>query len=147
MLSKVGITIRLHTVDQATLINEVIAGSFQASFWRQHAGGDPDNQYIWWHGGDNPTNFARIQDAVIDKALDDGRVEPDPAKRQEIYERISKRFAEKVYDLWFSYSQWGIGLAPDVHGVVSVDLPDGGGHAFTGMAGGHPVYGMWISQN
>jgi peptide/nickel transport system substrate-binding protein len=147
MFSKIGISVKIHSVDQATLINEAIAGDFQAVIWRAHAGGEPDAQYLWWHSAPNPTNFARINDPVIDKALEEGRAEPDPAKRRVLYESISRRFAEKVYDIWITYSEWAIALSPHVHGVLSVELPDKGGKPFTGLATGHPVYGMWVTPD
>jgi peptide/nickel transport system substrate-binding protein len=146
MLGKIGIDVKIRTIDQATVINEVLAGNFQATMWRQHAGGEPDQQYIWWYGGAgaNPTNFSRINDPVINEALEQGRVETDPVKRKEIYERIPRRFAEKVYSIWLTYAEWGIGLAKNVHGVLSAELPDDGGPVFTGIAGGHPVHAMWV---
>jgi peptide/nickel transport system substrate-binding protein len=140
------IKVNIHSVDEATLINEAIGGTFQANVWSQHAGGEPDQQYIWWHGQSNPVNFARIEDPEIDRALEDGRVETDPDKRRQIYEGLSRRFAEKVWNIWLSYTEWGIALAPKVHGVLSTELPDGGGPVFTGVAGGHPVHGMWIGN-
>ena len=149
MLGEIGIEVRIRTIDQATIINEVLAGNFQATMWRQHAGGEPDNQYIWWYGGAgaNPTNFARLNDPVLNDALTQGRVETDPVKRREIYERIPRRFAEKVYSIWLTYAEWGIGLAPNVHGVMSAELPDDGGPVFTGIAGGHPVHAMWVESD
>ena len=141
-----GIAVKIHSVDEATLINEAIGGSFQANVWSQHAGGEPDAQYIWWHGPPNPTNFARIEDPEIDRALEEGRIETDPQRRREIYEGISRRFAEKVWNIWLSYTEWGIALAPKVHGVLNTELPDGGGPVFTGVAGGHPTHGMWIGN-
>jgi peptide/nickel transport system substrate-binding protein len=145
-LRKIGFDVNIHSVDEATLINEAIGGTFQANLWSQHAGGEPDAQYIWWHGQGNPTNFARIEDAEIDAALEQGRAEPDPDKRRELYEGISRRFAEKVWNIWLNYSEWGIALAPDVHGVLSADLPDDGGAVFTGVAAGHPLHGMWVTS-
>jgi peptide/nickel transport system substrate-binding protein len=146
-LRKIGLEVNIHSVDEATLINEAIGGTFQANLWSQHAGGEPDAQYIWWHGQPNPTNFARIEDPEIDAALEQGRGEPDPAKRKAIYEGLSRRFAEKVWNVWLNYSEWGIALSPQVHGVLSADLPDDGGPVFTGVAAGHPVHGMWITPD
>ena len=69
-LREIGLDVEVRSVDEATLINEAIGGSYQANVWSQHAGGEPDAQYIWWHGGPNPTNFARIDDPEIDAALE-----------------------------------------------------------------------------
>jgi peptide/nickel transport system substrate-binding protein len=144
-MRKLGIQVKIHSVDEATLINEAISGTYQANLWSQHAGGEPDAQYIWWHSG-ILTNFARIDDPEIDRALEDGRIETDPVKRRQIYEGLSRRFAEKVWNIWLNYSEWGIALAFDVHGVLAAELPDDGGPVFTGVAGGHPVHGMWIGN-
>jgi peptide/nickel transport system substrate-binding protein len=144
MLGKLGIDVRIRTIDLATMINEVLAGSFEAVMWSQHPGVDPDLNYVWWHVG-MPTNFSRIDDPEINDALDAGRIETDPDERREIYEGISRRFGEKVYSIWLDYAVWGIGLANDVHGVFSADLPDGD-KIFTGLAYGHQVHGMWITS-
>ena len=147
MLGEIGISVKVRTSDQATVINEVLAGNFEVSMWRQHAGGDADYQRNWWYGATpNPTNFSRINDPVINEALEEGRSEIDPDKRRAIYERIAPRFAEKVFSVWLTYSEWGIGLGKDVHGIFSAELPDDGGPVFTGLAAGHPVHGMWIGN-
>jgi peptide/nickel transport system substrate-binding protein len=142
-LAKIGIEVRIRAIDQTTLISQAIAGDFQAMGFRQHPGGEPDSQYLWWYGGANPVNFARVNDPVIDKALDEGRVEPDPAKRRVIYEQIARQFGSEVWNIWLNYTPWAVALAPDVHGVQSIDLPDGGGEQFTGLSFGHPLAGMW----
>jgi peptide/nickel transport system substrate-binding protein len=147
MLAEIGIKSQVRTIDQATVITEVLAGNFEATMWRQHAGGDADYQYIWWYGATaNPTNFSRINDAEINEALAAGRVEPDPEKRDEIYQRIPPRFSAEAYSIWLAYAEWGIGLSNDVHGIFSAELPDGGGPVFTGLAAGHPVHGMWVTN-
>jgi len=147
MLGDIGISVKIRTSDQATVINEVLAGAFEVSMWRQHAGGDADYQRNWWYGASpNPTNFSRIDDPVINEALTEGRAATDPEKRREIYERISPRFAEEVFSVWLTYSEWGIGLGQDVHGIFPSGLPDDGGPVYTGLSAGHPVHGMWIGN-
>jgi len=145
MLREIGIDVKIRSMDQTTMINEVLAGNFESVIWSQHAGGDPDLQYVWWHVG-MPTNFSRIDDPVINDALDEGRVETDPDKRRVLYEAVSRRFGEKVYSIWLTYAEWGIGLGRNVHGVFSAELPDGGGKIFTGLAYGHQIHGMWVTK-
>ena len=99
MLAEVGIETSLRSTDQATLINEAIGGQYQAHVWRNHPGGDPDEQYIWWHSG-LPTNFGKFSDPEIDRLLDEGRVTarrghppaavrgPQPALRRAGVERL-----------------------------------------------------------
>ncbi len=138
--AKAGIEVSIRTIDQATLINDVLAGNFQGAGFRNHPGGDPDTQYAWWHSG-SPVNFGRINDEVIDKALDDGRVETDPEKRIEIYKGLNERFFEKLYNLWSWYTFWAVGYQNDVGGVKGAPLPDkaGSGKPFPLFGGVIPV--------
>jgi peptide/nickel transport system substrate-binding protein len=146
MLNKIGITVKISPADQTTMVNNILAGQFDAAMWSQHPGLDPDLEYVFWHGG-LPTNFAQIDDPVINEALEKGRVEIDPEKRRKIYEALPKRFAEKVYNVWLAYGEVGIALSKDVHGVLSPELPDGGGPVFSSIFSGHPVHGMWVTSD
>jgi peptide/nickel transport system substrate-binding protein len=144
-LKKVGISVKIHSGDTTNTISESVAGAYQMVLWRQHGGGDVDSQYIWWHSAPNPTNLARINDPLIDKALEEGRAEPDQAKRRELYKVISTEFGAKVWNVWLSYAVLAVGMSPNVHGALSADLPDKGGKAFTGLAVGHGVHAMWVT--
>ncbi len=142
MLADVGIETSLRSTDQATLINEAIGGQYQAHVWRNHPGGDPDTQYVWWHTG-LPTNFGRINDPEVDRLLDEGRGTGDEAARQQIYEDLNRRFAEQVWNVWLWWPVWAIASAADVNGVYGPALPDGSDPEET-LAGGHPTLGLWI---
>jgi peptide/nickel transport system substrate-binding protein len=139
--AEAGIEVSIRTVDQSTLINEVIAGNFQGAGFRNHPGGDPDTQYVWWHSG-SPVNFGRINDPEIDRLLDEGRSEPDPAKRTAIYRELNKHFGKELYNLWSWYSLWAVGYQNDVKGVTGPPLPDGAGRPFPLFAGVIPVLGI-----
>lgn len=139
--AEAGIEVSIRTVDQSTLINEVIAGSFTGAGFRNHPGGDPDTQYVWWRSG-SPVNFGRINDPEIDRLLDEGRSEPDPAKRTAIYRQLNKHFAKELYNLWSWYSLWAVGYQNDVKGVTGPPLPDGAGRPFPLFAGVIPVLGI-----
>ena len=136
-----GIEVSIRTVDQSTLINEAIAGTFQGAGFRNHTGGDPDTQYVWWHSG-SPVNFGRIKDPVIDGYLDQGRSEPDPAKRVKIYRDLNRYFGKELYNLWSWYTLWAVGYQNNVQGVAGPPLPDGGGRPFSLFAGVIPVLGI-----
>ena len=142
MVEAIGGTMEIKTVDQSQLISDAIAGNFDVAGWRLHPGGDPDLQYVWWHTG-SPVNFGKFSDSEIDRLLEEGRAEADPAKDKAIYEDLNRRFAEQAYDLWYQWTLWAIGTAPDVHGVMGADLPDGSA-PFPGLADGHSVTGLWI---
>ncbi len=143
-LEAAGISVSRRTTDQANLINTAVAGDFQFFIWRNHPGGDPDEQYVWWHSG-LPTNFGRINDPEIDRLLEAGRAEPDPEARSQIYDDLSTRFATEAYNIWAYYTPWSVPHSPTVNGVLGPQLPDGS-DPFTGLALGHPSSGIWISE-
>ncbi|MCJ7673264.1 MAG: ABC transporter substrate-binding protein [Acidimicrobiia bacterium] len=140
-MAAAGIDVTIRTVDQPTLIAEALGGRFEAMAFRFHPGGDPDTQYVYWHSG-SPVNFNRINDPEIDRLLDEGRSEPDPAKRVAIYRDLNQRFGTELYDIWAWYTLWAVGSQTDVKGVVGPPLPDGGGRPFPLFAGVIPVLGI-----
>jgi peptide/nickel transport system substrate-binding protein len=93
---------------------------------------------VWWYST-SPVNFGRINDPEIDRLLDEGRSEPDPARRTAIYLELNERFATELYNLWTWYTLWGLGYQNDVTGVKPPPLPDGGGKAVPLFAGIEPV--------
>ena len=140
-MAAAGIEVTIRTVDQPTLIAEALGGRFEAMSFRFHPGGDPDTQYVYWHSG-SPVNFNRINDPEIDRLLDAGRSEPDPAKRVAIYRDLNKRFGTELYDIWAWYTLWAVGFQTNVKGVTGPPLPDGGGRPFPLFAGVVPVAGI-----
>lgn len=127
--------------DQATTINQALAGDFQLLSWRNHPGADPDTQYNWWYEG-SPVNFGRIADPEINRLLDEGRTKPEG--REEIYQELHERFASEVYNIWYSRSIWVVASSPDVRGVTGPTLPIGAN--FPGLGAGHFVHGLWLAQ-
>jgi len=140
-MAAAGIDVTIRTVDQPTLIAEALGGRFEAMSFRFHPGGDPDTQYVYWHSG-SPVNFNRINDPEIDRLLDAGRSEPDPATRVAIYRDLNQRFGTQLYDIWAWYTLWAVGSQTDVKGVTGPPLPDGGGRSFPLFAGVVPVAGI-----
>jgi peptide/nickel transport system substrate-binding protein len=138
---KLGVKVNIQQIDQGAEINTALGGKFQAILWRNHPGGDPDTQYIWWHSG-VPTNFSKINDPIIDKDLDDGRTETDPAKRQADYEDLNREFAKQAYNIWTWWTKWTIGYSNKIHGILGPNLPDGKKPS-TGLATGHFLGGIW----
>ena len=140
----VGVTLNVEPVEQATLINKAIGGDFEAIAFRNHAGGDPDQQYIWWYGG-GLTNFGKFDDPEMNALLDEGRSSTDQVRRAEIYEEVNRIFAEQYYNLWLNWVEWTVATEPDVYGLAGPVNPDGSG-PFPGLADGHSLAGTWIAQ-
>jgi peptide/nickel transport system substrate-binding protein len=122
----VGIKVNLpQPVDQAAIINQAIGGQVDSFLWRNYPGADPDTLYVWFHSG-SPVNFNKINDPVIDKALDDGRSELDPAARKADYQTFVKQMSSQVYNYWSWYTDWFI-ATKGVNGVLGPNLPDASG--------------------
>jgi peptide/nickel transport system substrate-binding protein len=143
------ISATIDQVDQTEIINTALGGNFGLNLWRNHPGGDPDTQRIWWYskthtGAANYVNFGRINDPEIDRLFDEARSEPDPEARKELYQQISKIFAEEAYNLWAWYEVWAFAAADNVHGLYPPQLPDGQEAAI--VASVEPVVGLWIEQ-
>ncbi len=160
MMQAANIKVDIQTIgDQTQYINTAVGKKYQAILWRNHPGGDPDLQYVWWHCGtppgtacDNLVNFSGFNDAQINKDLDTARsTNPSDPARTALYEDLNKRFASELYEIWGQYVIWSLAFQPNVHGVMGPNLPDASGSPgdvgpFPGLATGAPVEALWISK-
>jgi peptide/nickel transport system substrate-binding protein len=141
-----GMDVSTTTFEQSALIQTAIEKSYDALTFRNYPGLDPDNNYVWWYDGQaNPVNFMGFNDPEVNRLLDEGRVTPDPAERQRIYQQLNQRLGDQNYMLWSSWTIWAVPMDPDFHGVVGARAPDGGSD-YTGLALGHDVALMWKEQ-
>ena len=143
-IEKAGITADIAMVDQTAEISTAISGDYNVLLWRNHAGEDPDTEYVWWHSGEL-TNFGKINDPEIDRLLEQGRATSDAAQRAAAYEGVTKEFAKNIWNVWAWYVDWGIATRSDVHGILGPSLPDGS-KPFPILAGLHPTAGIWVSR-
>jgi peptide/nickel transport system substrate-binding protein len=146
-LAEIGVDIELQTVQQDALIDNAISGEFDIMGFRNYPGGDPDELYVWFKG-QSPVNFSRFDDPEINELLDAGRSETDPEARTEIYQNLNRRMGEQVYSVWANYTTWMIASSPNVFGYdpdTAPDLPSGD-RPSEGLAAGHPLYGLWVTE-
>ncbi len=147
---KVKVTIT--PIEQGQYIGLALNGSFNSQQWRSHSGLDPDQQRLWWQKasvsplGKLALNFGRMQDDVIDQALQVIKSNPDPAARKTAAETINKRFAEQVYNWWWSWTLWGVATQPYVNGIELNTLPDGSKGIGLAFAGRHQVNQIWCDN-
>jgi peptide/nickel transport system substrate-binding protein len=150
-----GIDVTLETIDQSQYIGFALVGNFEAYFWRLHSGFDPDQQYQWWISdnaadyGTVATNFGRVRDDAIDEALEIIRTSADPEARRGAAERINRRFAEQVYNIWLGWAVTAIIFDPSVQDVnTAFTLPDGSPVLATGVGigGTHQIAQIWIDE-
>ena len=103
---KVAITI----LAQATIINDALAGTYEATLWRQFGAVDPDLNYVWWStttvGPPLPLNMARNNDPRIQTALTSGRETNNKADRIKAYQQINGYLAEDIPYLWLARDTW-----------------------------------------
>lgn len=155
----IGVKVQIVQRDQAALINDAIGKEYEAMLFRNYPGGDPDINYVWWYGEGNPVNFSGFDDPVINDLLDQGRSEPDEAKRAQIYQDINKEFAKQVWSMWAWFTPWAVVTDADVHNILGPPLPgedpsqpgelttdDPAYQPYTGLATGHSLIGLWIEQ-
>ena len=154
MFEEAGMKVSTYAVEQAQYINVAVQRNFQMYGWRNFPGSDPDSLFVWWHCNtppatvtapcDNLVNFGGFNDPEINAKLEQGRVEADDAKRKTIYEDVNRRFAQQLYNLWLSWTNWAVATATNVHGVTGPDLPDGSKQS-PGFGTGNPMSGLFVT--
>ena len=137
-------SVEIITVDQSTQIDTAIAGDFEAIGWRNHPGGDPDKQYIWWKSARRRSTSAGS--ATPRSTSCSTRAAPTPTKRTRADLRGPQPPVRRA----------GPQRVALVH---AVDRRDGHRRArrarararrsaepFPGLAVGNPVAYMWVEQ-
>jgi peptide/nickel transport system substrate-binding protein len=147
MLEEAGFEITLEIETEADLIKRVISGDYELASFRNQPGEDPDMNSIWWYGEDNPVNFGRFSDPVIDDALDTGRTSPDVDERREAYETVATQFADEVWNVWLWHAPWAVAEAAEVHGILGPELPGNAGPPSGRLVTGHSLLGIWIAAD
>jgi len=148
-LQGVGFKVTPTVVEQNDLINNALAGKFEALTWRQFGAVDPDLNYIFWStttiiSSSLSINMARNADPKIEAALEAGRASTDKAVREKAYQTVNQRMAIDLPYLWTDRALWAVVSSPSVQNWNNPTTP-AGGPAF-GMIGGSiwPTQ-IWIS--
>jgi ABC-type transport system substrate-binding protein len=105
VLQDVGFKVDTNIVEQNDLINDALAGTFQALLWSQFGAVDPDLNYIFWSSTtilskSLAVNMTRNVDPQIQTALELGRTSTDPAVRAKAYQTVNQRMALDIPYLW-----------------------------------------------
>ncbi len=75
---------------------------------------DPDGEYTWWHSsnvapvGEISLNFARLEDAELDAALDLGRTSADTDVRRDAYQTAVRRINANLPYIWLNQTLWAV---------------------------------------
>jgi len=126
MWEDVGFQVSIDQIPQGEFIGQALAGNFQAFGWRNHAGVDPDQQFVWWSSTTTQgiaLNFGRIISDDVDSLLNTIRTATDPDERQGAAEDLNRLFAENVFDAWNNWVYWGLAHADNVYNVAGESIP------------------------
>jgi peptide/nickel transport system substrate-binding protein len=102
----VGIGVEVMSFEWGTFFSDVKKGDFQLMSLRWVGLSDPDVFHYIFHSTSMPPNGAnrgRFESPEVDSWIDASRMEPDVAKRAELYRSIQERVSEElVYaSLWW----------------------------------------------
>ncbi len=150
--SAVGIDIELETLEQATLIINVVSGSYQATSWEQFDAPNPALDGVWWEpqlAVAPPAfslNFARNKDEAIGTALATARGSDDPAKVKAAIGAVQDRLAADVPYVWLYHTNVSIIGSKRIVNMTHYTLPDGA-VGLDLVQGSHPLYQVWLKDN
>jgi peptide/nickel transport system substrate-binding protein len=131
-LQTVGINANIgaQQVQQAELINDALAGKFDALLWRQFAAVDPDLNYVFWSPTEITAGLAidmtRNNDSLVEEALQQGRRNATPSVRNAAYQKVAERFDVDIPYIWLDRAVWAIATQSNVENFVALTLPAGG---------------------
>ncbi len=148
-MQAVGFKVTNTIVEQNDLINDALAGKFEALTWRQFGAVDPDLNYIFWSTttvstGALSINMAHNADPKIEAALLLGRSSTDPAVRARAYKAVNKRMAIDVPYIWTDRAVWAVVSKPNVQNWNNPTVPDGS-KAFGVIGGSVWPTQIWLS--
>jgi peptide/nickel transport system substrate-binding protein len=120
-----GVKVELKVFDQARLIQNMLTHDFQAGLFRWSGRPDPDlNVYGFFHSTIAAraisANYGQYANPEMDKLLDAGRQESDPAKRIVIYDQVSQLLAKELPYIFLGYVTGPMISTSKVHGISPV---------------------------
>ena len=147
----VGIDAKVDLEEQAKLIIEVVAGSYQSTLWHQFDAPNPIADGVWWDGHSSVAppeftlNFTRINDPALTDALQAAGKEPDAAKRKQSFAVVQERLAAQVPYVWLTHQRVSLIASKRVVNLVKYQLP-GGANGLDLNQGGHSLAQIWLKD-
>ncbi len=118
-----GMQVNINIIAQSTLINDALAGTYEATLWRQFGAVDPDLNYVWWStqtvAPPLSLNMARNSDNRIQTALLAGRTTSNKSTRIKAYQQINKYLAQDIPYIWFARDTWAAIANPKVQNFAN----------------------------
>ena len=119
--AQVGVTLDLEEVESGTWWANFTDGNYDVS-----RGGYPveinitDTCYYDMFSSKGTFNVSQINDPEIDKLLEEGRVEQDSEKRNEIYQEVNKIMSDEAYYIPLYWMATDVLYNKDLQGVSAV---------------------------
>lgn len=124
-----GMKVSIAIQEQNQLINDALAGKYEAVTWRQFGAVAPDLNYVWWSdttaSGAIPLNMARNSDPRIQAALVLGRTSSDPATRIKAYQKVNQYLGDDIPYIYGDRSTWAVAANPKVQNFNNPITPAG----------------------
>ncbi|MFZ4893032.1 ABC transporter substrate-binding protein [Plantibacter sp. Mn2098] len=136
-LGKIGITVDIKSVDNATFWTEFPAGNYQFALTTVIADtSDPDNVTTWQVDGAGPSKafHTGYNNPQVNELAAQGRITPNGDARQKIYAQLQEIVAQDVPNLSLDYTAQSTATSTAVHGLTVV--PNG-----TSL-----LDGVWLSK-
>ena len=142
---EVGADVELRQVEQATHIDEAIAGDFQAKCFRAGLDRDPLPTLRDAFGSESAINFTNFTDPSIEENLDALGATADLAERQALVEEISMTVNENFPMTYHGSTLSVLGTREAVKGLDSWTFPDG--TEGSGVPGATSMWGfVWTTE-
>lgn len=111
-LAKIGVRLRLSTVDAPVMFERVLGGKFQSAFLGWDLDLDPD-LYALFHSSQVPpdgTNFVGYSNPRVDQLIEEGRTTLNRDRRREIYHELHAILAQDQPYLWLTQvsTKWAV---------------------------------------
>jgi peptide/nickel transport system substrate-binding protein len=119
--AEVGIDARIDTIEQTAYIGRLVAGDFEAAYFRNYAYPDPDSLYSFWSrttaGGPISINFTQYFSENTEADLTTGRETTDFETRRAAYDDLMRERNEQAIELWLFNTPYALIAEPDIHGL------------------------------
>jgi ABC-type transport system substrate-binding protein len=130
VMKNIGVNVSIKSMQQNTLINNALFGSYQATEWSQFGGVSPDLNYPWMstdtlHATGLSINMARNNDPVIQQSFLAGMAATTPSESKTAFAAINRRLAEDLPYIWTARSFWALVSQPKVQNWNNPVAPNG----------------------
>jgi peptide/nickel transport system substrate-binding protein len=123
MAKEAGFDIKILSTEFATSLNAADKGQYEAYVLAWSGRADPDGNLQNHLGCGAPLNYSGYCDKSVDKGMNDGRVEGDPAKRAQIYEGVAAQVLKDRPIVYLYHRHWLWAHSAKLGGFRTV--PDG----------------------